>query len=192
MPLRNIIGIDKSASMTAKEGGVTRIQLVKELAGTVIQKVCQVDPDGPDVYSFGQTVTSLGNITASSAVTKLQALQAHEYATNFGAFLAVAFREAKTMISQGDEVLILAFTDGTATDPDVVQQQIIDMSNWMAADSQCALEIVYFGDEARSYLESLDNDLKSRGAQFDIVDCTPIEEARNLDIEALLNKAFND
>lgn len=192
MALQVIIGFDNSASMQSREGNTSRIALAKELAGAVIAKACQVDPDGPDVFAFGQTITSLGNITAEEATAKLQELRASEYATNFGAFLTTAFSKAKAMISGGDDVLILVFTDGAATDASIVQREIVDMSNWMAADSQCALEIVYFGDEAKSYLQSLDDELTTKGAKFDIVDCTPIAEAQGLDVEALLNKAFND
>jgi hypothetical protein len=96
------------------------------------------------------------------------------------------------MIAEGDSVLVLIFTDGAASDRSVVKGEIINMSNSITDDSQCALEIIYFGDEAANYLRELDDDLQNQGAKFDIVDATPIEEALRLDLEQLLDKAFND
>jgi hypothetical protein len=192
MALQVILGFDNSASMQTREGSASRIQKAKELAGPVIKKASQLDPNGPDVYSFGGKVTYLGNVTSDQATAKLNVLAADEYSTKLGEFLTEAFRKARTMNAEGDNVLILIFTDGAATDKPVVKREIINMSNSMAQDSQCALEIVYFGDEAANYLKELDDDLQNQGAKFDIVDATPIEEALRLDLEQLLDKAFND
>lgn len=192
MALQVILGLDNSASMQTREGSASRIQKAKELSSSVIKKACQIDPNGPDVYSFGGKVTYLGNVTPDQAIAKLNTLGADEYSTKLGEFLTEAFRKAQAMIAEGDNVLVLIFTDGAATDKAVVKREIINMSNSMTQDSQCALEIVYFGDEAASYLKELDDDLQNQGAKFDLVDATPIEEALHLDVEQLLDKAFND
>lgn len=192
MALQVILGFDNSASMQTRDGNATRMQKAKELAGPVIQKACQLDPNGPDVYSFGGKVTYLGNITADQATAKLNTLAADEYSTKLGEFLIEAFRRARGMIAEGDSVLVLIFTDGAASDRSVVKREIINMSNSITDDSQCTLEIIYFGDEAANYLKELDDDLQNQGAKFDIVDATPIEEALRLDLEQLLDKAFND
>jgi Mg-chelatase subunit ChlD len=192
MSLQVILGLDVSASMQTVEGRAARIDIAKELAGPVIQKACQLDASGPDVYTFGQKVTYLGNITAAQAKDKLNSLAADQYATNLGAFLGKAFQKAREFISQGDNALILVFTDGAASDKGLVKSEIINMTGSMTEDSQCALEIVYFGDEAATYLKELDDDLQSQGGKFDIVDATPISEAITLAVEELLNKAFND
>lgn len=192
MGLDVILGFDNSASMQTREGSKTRIEIVKELAGSVITKACQLDADGPDAFSFGERVVSLGNISVQDATNKLNVIRADEYATNLGAFLHQAFKKAKEKIEGGSRVLILAFTDGAASDKAAVKHEIISMSKWMTEDAQCALEIVYVGDEAASYLKELDDDLQSQGAKFDIVDATPFQEAITLGVEELLNKAFND
>jgi Mg-chelatase subunit ChlD len=189
MSLDVILGFDASVSMKTKEGNTTRIGAVKELATSIIKKACELDEDGPDAFTFGERVTSLGNITADDAVAKLQSIAADEYATNLGAFLVQAFKKAKDKIGQGSRVLVLAFTDGAASDAKVVESQIASMADWMTEDAQCALEIIYVGDEAESYLKKLDDDLNTK---FDIVDATPINEAIALGVEELLNKAFND
>jgi hypothetical protein len=190
--LEVILGFDNSISMKTREGNSTRIGVVKELAGPVIKKACELDADGPDAFSFGERVAALGNITADTAITKLQQLETDEYATNLGAFLHQAFKKAKEKINAGSRVLVLAFTDGAASDKDVVKREIIEMTKWMSEDAQCALEIVYAGDEAESYLKELDDDLQGQGAKFDIVDATAINDAIALSVEDLLNKAFND
>jgi hypothetical protein len=192
MALQVILGFDNSASMQTRDGNATRMQKAKELAGPVIQKACQLDPNGPDVYSFGGKVTYLGNVTSDQATAKLNTLAADEYSTKLGEFLTEAFRRARGMIAEGDSVLVLIFTDGAASDRSVVKREIINMSNSITDDSQCTLEIIYFGDEAANYLKELDDDLQNQGAKFDIVDATPIEEALHLDVEQLLDKAFND
>lgn len=192
MSLQVILAFDVSASMQTPSGNTTRIGQAKELAGPVIAKASQLDADGPDVYSFGAKVTYLGNITADEATNKLQSLNADQFATNLGAFLSEAFSKARDKIGQGDNVLILIFTDGAASDKSIVKNEIINMAGSMTEDGQCALEIVYFGDEAASYLKELDDDLQGQGAKFDIVDATPISEAIALGVEDLLNKAFND
>lgn len=189
MPLEVILGLDNSVSMSSKEGNTTRIGAVKELASSIIKKACELDADGPDVFSFGEKIVSLGNISADAAITKLQSIAADEYGTNLGAFLSQAFKKAKEKIGQGSRVLVLAFTDGAASDAGVVESQIAAMANWMTEDSQCALEIVYVGTEAEGYLKKLDDQLNTK---FDIVDATPISEAITLGVEELLNKAFND
>ena len=192
MSLQVIIGFDASASMQTREGNTTRIEQAKELAGPVITKASQLDPDGPDVYSFGAKVTYLGNVTADEASNKLNSLNADQFATNLGSFLGEAFQKVKDINSKGDNALILIFTDGAASDKALVKENIIGLTNAMSADEQCALEIVYFGDEAAGYLKELDDDLQNQGAKFDIVDATPINEAIALGVEELLNKAFND
>lgn len=192
MSLQVIIGFDNSASMQASYGNTTRIGTAKELAGPVIAKACQIDPDGPDVYSFGGKTTYLGNVTASEAANKLNSLDASEYSTKLGNFLTEGFTKAREINATGDNALLLIFTDGAASDKDLVKSEIINMASTMAVDGQCALEIVYFGDEAANYLKELDDDLQGQGAKFDIVDATSIEEALTLDVEALLDKAFND
>ncbi len=192
MALQVFIGLDNSASMQTPLDGTTRMGKAKELAGSVIAKACQLDADGPDVYSFGGKTTYLGNVTAEQATDKLQVLRADEYATNLGAFLSQVFAKTSEVNAKGDNALVLVFTDGAASDKTLVQQQIIRASNALTEDSQLALEIVYFGDEAAAYLKSLDDDLQAQGAKFDIVDATPIDEAVKLGVEDLLNKAFND
>jgi len=193
MSLQVVLGFDVSASMqTADEPGVTRIGKAKELARYVIIEACKIDPNGPDALTFGQRVTDLGSVSVEQATDILGSVVANEYATNFGAFLAEAFIKAKEYIGQGDEALILAFTDGAASDRERVEREIIDAANGIEQDSHLALEIVYFGDEAKGYLADLDDSLQDKGAKFDIVDATPIDEAIALDVEALLNKAFND
>lgn len=190
MALQTILGFDNSASMQTRHGNATRISAAKELAGPVISKACELDPDGPDVYKFGQGAVYIGNISAEQAVSRLQTLQANEFSTDLGAFLTQAFSKAKTMIQQGDNVCILAFTDGGASDGILVQNQIISMTQWMTERTQCGLGIIYFGNEAEAYLKSLDDDLTSKGAKFDIVKTMSIEEAMALDVETLLNKVM--
>jgi len=49
----------------------------------------------------------------------------------------------KDKIGQGDNALVLIFTDGAASDKSTVTHEITEMAKWMTEDSQCALEIVY-------------------------------------------------
>lgn len=187
-----IIGLDNSMSMQTAEGGTTRVKLAQELAGGIIAAACQVDADGPDVFTFGQSVRGLGTVTVERAQQALAALNASEPATATGAFLTQAFSLAKKKIEGGDQALILVVTDGAASDAGLVKSEIIKMSQWMQADEQCAVEFISISHEADAFLRELDDDLQRQGAKFDIVDATPIQEAVGLGLEGIYNKAFND
>ena len=190
MSYQVIIGFDVSMSMQSAHNGSTRLAVAKELAGGIIDVACQMDPDGPELFTFGQGVKSRGTVTVAEAKAVLAGITATDPRNDTGAFLTEAFKLARKKNADGDQALIIVITDGDASDRDVVERQIVSMTKDMTEDGQCAVEFISVGNAADAWLTRLDDDLKA--AAFDIVDATPIEEAVKLGIEGLYNKAFSD
>lgn len=188
-----IIGLDTSRSMQSRfSANATRVAVVKELAASVIKTACGEDPDGVDTFLFGEKLTKLGAITEAQIETQLAKLTAEEYGTCTGAYLREAFKLAKPMVERGERVVVFVFTDGDATDRELVKSEIRAMAKWQVDHGygrNCSVEIVYVGNDALPFLKELDDDLN---AAIDMVDTQSIEAASAMDVEALFNNAFND
>lgn len=192
MSLQVLIGIDNSLSMGAREQGGTRMSLTKELAASIIKTVCEIDQDGPEVWLFGQKVQSLGNVDVAGAQAALARADASEYGTATDQFLTLALASAAKHMANGDQALIVIFTDGAAQRPDLVKSQIIAFTQKMERDEQAAILFVSISEEAAAFLNMLDDKLVPAGAKFDIVDRKDIKVAAAMDVETLLWNAFED
>ncbi len=104
------------------------------------------------------------------------------------------FSKAVPATNPPKPLLLFVMTDGVPDDKPAVARVIINAANKIEKGEEIAICFVQVGNDsgATIFLKSLDDDLTSQGAKFDIVDALPIDAVENLTIEQLIEKAFND
>ncbi|MEY2975984.1 MAG: hypothetical protein RLZZ435_121 [Cyanobacteriota bacterium] len=120
--------LDKSGSMSLKEGNQTRWQVAQESTLAVARKCEQLDPDGITVYTFSTRFKRYENVTASK-VEQIFLENDPMGTTNLAAVLRDAtqnFFERKgagQMTKDGETILVI--TDGEPDDRRAVIEVII-------------------------------------------------------------------
>ncbi len=181
--------LDDSISMRAQHGGfASRLAAVKEAAMPIIEKACLLDPNGPTLISFGSQIHVEDGVTLERVAAVLNGIQANGTSTMTGKAVAKALEFVAQWNADGDQGLVVVFTDGAASDRDALIRNIEGYSNRMTADEQCAILFVSVGTDAIPFLTQLDDSLNGK---FDIVDHKTLEEALALGVEELFDAAFN-
>lgn len=190
-----VICIDKSGSMGASHKNTTRWKYAQEQTEALARKCAEFDSDGIDVHLFASSVKSYTGVTPDKVS---QIFKENEPGNNTATDLVLktVFDSyfAKKEAGNAKPVTCIVITDGEPNDRKAVTKVIIDAANKIEADEELAVTFIQVGDDAgaRSFLESLDNDLQSQGAKFDIVDCKNEEEMENMTLTDILVAAVND
>lgn len=174
-----ILVVDASGSMGSpnKDGSaVTRWDYMQETATTFARDAAAIDADGFGLVIFsGNGITSHDNCNVDD-VTKIFKERTPRGTTPLAEALTAALKlgEASTK-----KKMIVVYTDGVPDDAQAAAKVIIDQANKQATDEELTFLFIQVGndDGATAYLKSLDDDLQSKGAKFDIVDTKTIEEA---------------
>lgn len=172
-----IFGIDVSASMqtTDCEGGLSRIDYLKEKLLTFIKEASKYDPDGVDILTFGASVTPYPKVSAERAESIVSLLKANEAATMTHLLIKKAYALHKDGGYQ-QTVLFIA-TDGSPSDQGAVKTAIVSIANELKDEHEFAISFLTVGQvdpPLRAFLTMLDDDL--RGAKYDIVDVKALDE----------------
>lgn len=190
-----VICIDKSGSMGAKHKSTTRWKYAQEQTEALARKCAEFDSDGIDVHLFASSVKSYVGVTPEKVE---QIFKENEPGNNTATDLVLktVFDSyfSKKAAGTAKPVTCIVLTDGEPNDRKAVAKTIIDAANKIEADEELAVTFIQVGDDAgaRSFLESLDNDLQSQGAKFDIVDTKNEEEMENMTLTEILIAAVND
>jgi hypothetical protein len=189
--------IDRSGSMAEKDGGNTsRWQLAREGAVALAAKCEEYDKDGITVYDFSNNFQRHENVTSErvSEVFKKDP----QGSTALDLVLKHAFDDYFTRKAAGKTKangdLIVVVTDGVPDDQKAVKRVIIEASKRMERDAELAVTFLQIGKDAQAtkYLKTLDDDLESEGAKFDIVDTKTADEAANMPYADFLIAAITD
>jgi uncharacterized protein YegL len=188
--------IDKSGSMAmpnkeSDQKGRTRWQAVQETAVQIAYEADKIDTDGLDVILFGGSSIQEFKGVHAADVKKIFDTNNPSGTTPLTQALLKLFSMAAA--DGGKKDLAIVFTDGVPDEPATVKKAIIDRANRSETDDEITLLFIQVGDDqsARSYLKSLDDELK--GAKFDIVDAKTQDEAEQFSsIPELILAAIND
>lgn len=192
------LAIDKSTSMSEREprSGLTRWAAAKEQTLGLARKMAEFDSDGIDLYMFASSVKVTKNVTPVTVETVW-----NENEPNGGTNIAPVIREAGQrylkLRAEGKAkkgYILGIITDGQPQDQEDVKKEIIELSKKLDRDEEFGIQFLQIGDDpiATKYLKTLDDDLVSQGAKFDIVDTTTFADSENKSITDLLIGALTD
>jgi Mg-chelatase subunit ChlD len=189
-----VLLLDKSGSMSTNDmpGGRSRWDAAKELTIAVANKCVQFDQDGITVIPFAGSFKRYDNVTGTDVVEKIFNEQEPQGSTDTAkvvkSVLDGYFADRKK------PVIVLCVTDGTPDDQKALSSVIIEATKKMEKDEEIGISFFQIGSDpaATKFLKSLDDDLTSQGAKFDIVDTKTTEELENMTITEAVLAALND
>lgn len=191
----DLVGIiDISGSMGERYEKGTRYTIGVDHVANLLGEVAKYDDDGADVLFFdnrleietGVTPAKMASLAKKYGPRGSTALhQPLQWA--FDKYLPAMpitkttsggwFSSAKTEVvgyekmSPAKQVCIICFTDGVPDDQNAVASCIVDATKRIKKDSDLGILFIQVGDvqSAKEYLERLNSNLKSEGAEFDVV-----------------------
>ncbi len=193
--------IDKSASMAKKdcEGGRSRWNVMQETTFGLASKCEEFSPDGITIYTFSSQFRRYDNVTASKVeqiFSENEPVGRTEMAKVLQDALKSYFRLKEQGLAKLGGETILVVTDGQPDHPQAVIQTIIDATQKIDRDEELAISFIQIGNdaEATKFLKTLDDDLQSAGARFDIVDTITIDEIEQegISLKEVLIRAITD
>jgi von Willebrand factor type A domain len=193
--------IDKSGTMAKKdcEDGRSRWSIIQETTFALASKCEELDSDGITVYTFSSKFRRYDNVTASK-VEQIFSENEPTGRTEMAEVLQDALQNYFQRKEQGTAQLggevILVVTDGLPDHPQAVIRTIIDATQKIDNREELAISFIQIGSdaEATKYLKSLDDDLQSAGAKFDIVNTITIDEIEReeVSLKEVLIRAITD
>jgi len=192
--------IDKSGTMAKRdcEGGRSRWKMMQETTFALASKCEEFDPDGITVYTFSSKFRRYDNVTASKVeqiFSENEPSGRSEMTIVLRDALQNYFDRKQQGKAKGGETILMV-TDGQPEHPQNVIRTIIDATQKIDRDEELGISFIQIGHdaEATSFLKTLDDDLQSAGARFDIVHTITIDEIENegISLKEVLIKAITD
>lgn len=195
-----ILLIDKSGSMATADcpGGMTRWKAAEEATIALAAKCASFDDDGISIYPFNNNFKEYKNVTGDpNAVARIFKENEPSNSTDTGKVLEHVLGDYLTRKSANAEtkpIIVLCITDGAPNDKNSVATAIINASNKISSDDEIGITFLQVGQdtEAKEFLRSLDDDLQSKGAKYDIVDTKTMDEIGEMSMADVLLAALND
>jgi uncharacterized protein YegL len=191
--------IDKSGSMSVKDqkGGKSRWNAMQESTLALASKCEEIDPDGITVYTFSGRFKRYENVTSSKVqqiFTENEPLGSTDLAGVLQDAVNGYFTRKASGQTKANGELILVVTDGEPDDRKAVMRVIIEASRRMEKDEELGISFIQIGSdtEATKFLKALDDEMKSVGAKFDIVDTITAEDLENFTLTEILLNAIAD
>ena len=191
--------IDKSGSMSTPDqrGGKTRWEIAQESTIALARKCEQFDPDGITVYVFSGRFKRYENVTAAKVA---QIFQENDPVgtTNLAGVLLDAtnqyFQRKASGQAKPNGETILVITDGEPDDRKAVFEVVINASRKIDKDEELAISLIQVGTDpqATKFLKTLDDQLQSVGAKFDICDTVTLDELEEMSLTEVLMNAITD
>jgi Mg-chelatase subunit ChlD len=190
-----ILVLDKSGSMGERDmpGNKSRWEAAQEATLALARKCAEFDADGITIVPFAGSFKSYPNVVGSDVQLK-QIFTENE--PNGGTDLTKVLTHVfdTYFANPAKPIIVLVVTDGEPTDPSSVAKLIVNTTKKMNTDDQIGVQFIQIGSDAGAtrFLKSLDDDLVSQGAKFDIVDTKTTDEMENMTISEVLMAALED
>lgn len=189
--------VDRSGSMfTTVADGRTRWNAAREGTIALATKASKYDPDGITVLTFANRSDPVVENATADRVRQVFDEREPNGSTALHLALQDSFRSFFARKTSGKQKpngeLFLVITDGEPDNREAVKQEIVQATQKLDTDGELGILFVQIGNDldARSWLKSLDNDLK--GAKFDIVNTLTLDEVGDLSLDQVLASAFED
>ncbi|EGC32485.1 hypothetical protein DICPUDRAFT_98865 [Dictyostelium purpureum] len=182
--------IDKSGSMAGP--------LWKQAEGAVAKIApfaCGADPDGISLYFFSSPSPrhpKYDNIRDGNMVMGLFARERPNGTTDLYGVLNQAINDHFAKGNKPETILVI--TDGIPNSESDVINLIVNTTKRISSPEDLSISFIQIGHDkaASKFLKKLDDDLKKKGARYDIVDCVTADEMRHLTFETLIDKSMYD
>lgn len=193
-----VLLLDRSGSMgeaNRKGKPQTRWAYAQEAVTALARKCAEYDADGIDVYAFNKSFTRYENTTPDK-VKEIFSSVTPNGGTDFVPVLKDVID--RHFAKDVKPTTIVVLTDGEPSDGkigmDALSKLIIGAANRLEGDAELAIGFIQVGDDpaATTFLKSLDDNLTSQGAKFDIVDTKTADELENMTAEQVLEAFVND
>lgn len=211
--------LDKSGSMGEQyKPGITRWKAAEETVNALSKEMAPHDKDGITVVPFNDRFTVIDGVTPATVgeIFKNHAPQSGTMlaaplravidkfipvaapaksggllSSLFGSKSAAA--PAAAAVARKPLCLIVA-TDGAAGDEEDVIRTLVDATQRMQSDDELGILFLQVGSDpgAERFLERVDNQLKARGAKFDVVARCKLEDVEDKSTTELLSMAFTN
>lgn len=194
-----VLVIDKSGSMEERDcpGAKSRWESAQESTMAIATRCNEYDPDGITVVPFAGTFKVYENTTPSKVKDIF-----NENSPMGGTVLAPVLNkifsdyltQKKAGTAKANGVMCLVITDGQPSDEKEVAKAISDFTKKIDSREEFGLSFFQVGKDqhASNFLKSLDDDLVSHGAKFDIVDTKTMEEIETIGLNDALIAALTD
>ena len=191
--------IDKSTSMSTLDqpGEKSRWEIVQESTLALARKCEQFDADGITVYLFSDGFQRFEQVTAEK-VAQIFAENTPKGSTNLVSALQDAtknyFQRKKQGQTKTGGETILVVTDGEPNERWSLIDVIIKASQQMQQEQELAISFIQVGSDPKAtrFLKSLDEQLESIGAKFDICDTVTLEDMDDKPLAEVLLNAILD
>jgi uncharacterized protein with von Willebrand factor type A (vWA) domain len=191
--------IDKSGSMSIKDksAGKSRWSTMQESTLALASKCEELDPDGITVYTFSGRFRRYENVTAAK-VQQIFVENEPIGSTDLAGVLQDAannyFQRKSAGQTKANGEIIVVVTDGEPDDRKAVMRVIIEASRRLDKDEELAITFIQIGQDAGAtqFLKALDDEMKTVGAKFDIVDTITAEDMENSTLTEILLNAIAD
>jgi hypothetical protein len=168
----------------------------------LVQACEELDTDGINVYvscgdNTGKGFQQYKNVTSDKVGQVMAAHYPPEKLELFGVLQTALddyfARKASGEAKPNGEIIIVLI-DGEPSDRRAISKLIIRTTEKIASASELSIGFVQIGDDliARGFLKSLDDDLTSAGAKFDIVDTKVLEDVEAYSLTEFLLNVIND
>ncbi|MBY0358476.1 MAG: hypothetical protein K2W82_10790 [Candidatus Obscuribacterales bacterium] len=194
--------LDMSGSMGEEHndptlGRTTRWNVGIDAVTKLLSQVAQYDADGADVLFFDDELIIKTGVTPEKMLGIAKGLGPRggtllapplQYA--FDKYLKAKpivqgggwFSKGKTVgyekMSPAKQLCLIGYTDGAPSDGNAVAKSIVDATKRIKKDADLGILLIQVGNNsgAKAYLERLNNDLESEGADCDCVAVCNIED----------------
>lgn len=195
-----VIIIDKSGSMAGTDTptGQSRFKYVEESTVAIATTLEQYDPDGITVIPFAGGFKVYDNTTAvkvADVFKENQPMGGTMLAAPLKAVFELYLAAKKAGTTKANGMIVLVITDGQPSDGKEAAKAISDFTQKLDnGDGEFGLTFIQVGHDAEAtrFLKSLDDDLVTAGAKFDIVDTKTIDEVEQIGLTETLLAALND
>ena len=172
-----IVAFDCSGSMQTPDcpGGTTRFTHVKETMKAFIRAAAQWDPDGVSFYAFNFECREYPDVKTPEEIETIIAALRPSGGTNTHLAIRDAYAEHKRKGSE--QTFLLIFTDGEPTEPDLVEAEVVRITNDVQDEKEFRISILTVGKRSaglEAWLSDLDNNLTS--ARYDIIDVNELDK----------------
>ena len=191
--------IDRSGSMSTLDPieNQSRWSIVENCTLALAQQCEQFDLNGLSVHFFSNHFKRYRNIS-SSKVQEIFQENEPQSGTNLTIVLQDAFnnyfqRKADGQTKPNGETIIV-LTDGEPEHGISVSEVIVKASQQIERDEELAISFIQVGSDpkATKFLKTLDDELQTLGAKFNIVDAVTVEDIKNMTLQDVLLNAIVD
>lgn len=193
--------IDRSGSMSdpvKKDSSRSRWNYVEETAVAVARKIQELGGT-LDLYTFNDSYKYNKAVTADQ-VAQVFKQQSPMGGTDFVPVMTHVFDThfAQQKTPEAKPTIAFVITDGQPSDGQAGQRALAELiiknTKKMEADGDFGVEFLQVGEDraAQTFLQTLDDDLQSAGAKFDVVDTKTCDDLNDMSIEDVLMAAVND